>query len=67
MMNMWKCTIRRLATEETAVTSTEYALIAALIAIVCTVALIAVGTNLGAVYTNVCNQVSIAVTGAPAC
>jgi Flp pilus assembly pilin Flp len=49
------------------VTSIEYALLAALIAMVCVVAVKTAGTNLSALFTDVCNKVSDAISGAPAC
>jgi pilus assembly protein Flp/PilA len=51
--------------EEEAVTSIEYALLGVLIAVVCVAAVKAVGTNLSALFTDVCNKVTEAVTGTP--
>lgn len=53
--------------DEQAVTSIEYALLAALIAMVCVAAVKTTGTNLSALFTDVCNKVSDAISGAPAC
>ena len=53
--------------DEQAVTSIEYALLAALIAMVCVAAVKTTGTNLSSLYTDVCNKVSDAISGAPAC
>ena len=58
---------RRFLLDEHAVTSIEYALMASLIAMVCLGAVIATGTNLSVLYTNVCNKVTDAISGAPAC
>ncbi|MDD5250369.1 MAG: Flp family type IVb pilin [Rhodocyclaceae bacterium] len=66
-MNDLTFALRRFLEDETGVTSIEYALIGSLIATVCVAMLVAVGANLNALYTNVCNQVSTAVAGAPAC
>jgi pilus assembly protein Flp/PilA len=66
-MNDWKYALGRLAEDESGVTSIEYALIGSLIATVCVVTLVSVGGNLNSLYTNVCKQVSTAVSGAPAC
>jgi pilus assembly protein Flp/PilA len=53
--------------DEQAVTSIEYALLAALIAMVCVAAVKTTGTNLSALYTDVCNKVTKAISGAQAC
>jgi pilus assembly protein Flp/PilA len=53
--------------DEQAVTSIEYALVAALIAMVCVAAVKTTGTNLSSLYTDVCNKVTEAISGAPAC
>jgi pilus assembly protein Flp/PilA len=53
--------------EEEAVTSIEYALLAVLIAVVCVAAVKTVGTNLSALFTNACNKVTAAISGAPVC
>ena len=66
-MISWKHALWHLATDETAVTSIEYALVASLIAAVCTAMVAAVGDNLGLLYLRVCNEVSTAISGAPAC
>jgi pilus assembly protein Flp/PilA len=58
---------RNFLLDEQAVTSIEYALLAALIAMVCVVAVKTAGTNLSALFTDVCNKVSDAISGAPAC
>jgi pilus assembly protein Flp/PilA len=59
--------IRRLLLEEEGVTSIEYALMGALIAVVCVVTITAVGNDLKGLYTLVCKEVSNAISGAPAC
>ena len=66
-MISWKHALWRLAADETAVTSIEYALVASLIAAVCTAMVVAVGYNVGLLYLRVCNEVSTAISGAPAC
>lgn len=66
-MNNWKRALRRLMTDEAGVTSLEYALIGSLIAVVCIAAIGAVGGNVSALFTVVCNEVSTAISGAPAC
>jgi pilus assembly protein Flp/PilA len=53
--------------DQHAVTSIEYAFMAALIAMVCVATVKAFGTTLSALYTDVCNKVSDAISGAPAC
>ena len=53
--------------KEEAVTSIEYALLGVLIAVVCVAAVKTVGTNLSTLFTDVCNKVTEAVTGAPSC
>jgi pilus assembly protein Flp/PilA len=67
MMSDWKCRLKRLAREKTGVTSMEYALMASLVAVVAIAAVIALGTNVDALYTKVCNQLSAVISGAPAC
>jgi pilus assembly protein Flp/PilA len=53
--------------DEAGVTSIEYALLAALIAVVCTMAVSVVGTNTRDLFMTICNAVSTAVSGAPKC
>ncbi len=57
----------RIARDEDGVTTIEYALMAALIAITCFLAVSAFGVNLRLLYTKVCNEVTSAISGAPAC
>jgi len=52
---------RRLQREDDAVTAIEYGLLAALIAVVCVVALQSTGTSLGALYDYWCAAVSAAL------
>ena len=56
--------IQRFVREEEGVTMVEYGLIAALIAIVCIVAITKVGTNLNLVFTEICNKLGNAIGGA---
>jgi pilus assembly protein Flp/PilA len=51
------------ARDDSAVSSIEYALVASLIAVVCVAIVATVGTNLSALYQDICNQVSTAVNG----
>jgi pilus assembly protein Flp/PilA len=67
MMTDWKCRLKRLAHEKTGVTSMEYALMASLIGIAAMVAIIALGTSVDVLYTDVCNQLSSVISGASAC
>lgn len=59
--------LRELATNDNGVTMLEYALVAALIAVVCVVLVGAVGGNVTALYTQVCNEITTAISGAPTC
>jgi pilus assembly protein Flp/PilA len=59
--------IQRFVREEEGVTMVEYGLIAALIAIVCIVAITNVGTNLNLVFTEICNKLAGAIVGGAAC
>lgn len=59
--------LRKLATDESGVTTLEYALVAALIAVICIAVVGAVGMNVAALYTLVCNEVTTAISGAPTC
>ena len=52
---------------EEGVTMVEYGLIAALIAIVCIIAITNVGTNLNVAFKTICNSLAGAVTGGTAC
>jgi pilus assembly protein Flp/PilA len=52
--------IARFAKDESGVTAIEYGLIAALIAVVIITALIAVGTNLTTVFTDVASNLTAA-------
>jgi pilus assembly protein Flp/PilA len=53
--------------EQQAVTSLEYALLGVLIAVTCVATLSVLGGNVGALYATICNSVSAAISGAPAC
>ena len=53
--------ISRFLEDESGVTSIEYGLIAALISVVCIVAMTAVGTQLRAVYTSVSTALAAAL------
>ena len=53
--------------EQQGVTSLEYALLGVLIAVTCVATLSVLGGNVAALYTNICNAVSTAISGAPAC
>jgi pilus assembly protein Flp/PilA len=53
--------------EEEGVTMVEYGLIAALIAIVCILAITLVGNNLNIAFETICNALAGAVTGGTAC
>lgn len=58
---------RLLLGDDTATSSIEYALVGSLIAVVCVIVLALVGSNLSALYMEVCNQVSGAVSGGSPC
>jgi pilus assembly protein Flp/PilA len=58
--------VEQLLVQEEGVTSIEYALLASLIAVVCGLAVMAVGTSARDLYTAVCNVVA-AATGNPPC
>jgi len=58
---------RRFFSEEHALTSVEYAMLAVLIGTVCATAVTALSTNLLDLYTTVCNAVSNAAFGSPIC
>jgi len=60
-------TLHDMAGDEAGVTTLEYALVAALIAIVCIAVVGAVGLNVAALYAIVCNEVTTAISGAPSC
>jgi pilus assembly protein Flp/PilA len=53
--------------DERGVTMVEYGLIAALIAIVCIVAITNVGFNLNVAFETICNALAGAVAGGQAC
>ncbi|MGH8730046.1 MAG: Flp family type IVb pilin [Burkholderiales bacterium] len=53
--------------DESGIAAIEYALIGALIAVVCVATITNVGLNVINLYNAVCNAVSTAVSGAPAC
>lgn len=56
--------IDRFLRREEGVTMVEYGLIAALIAIVCIVAITGLGTNLNAAFVAICNAIAVPVGGA---
>jgi len=66
-MNNYFAAIAGFIVREKGVTSIEYALIGALIAVVCVVSVTATGSNVNNLWTIVCNEVSTAISGAPAC
>jgi pilus assembly protein Flp/PilA len=66
-MNKLTSGARRLLFSEKGVTSIEYALIAALIAVVCVVMVTAVGGSVNELWTTVCQAVDAAIPGAGAC
>jgi Flp pilus assembly pilin Flp len=53
--------------QESGVTTIEYAFVAALIAMVCFVVVVAFGASVHDLYLDVCNQVTQAIGGAAAC
>ena len=53
--------------EQEAVVSVEYALVAVLIATTCATILMALSSNVLHLYDVVCNAVSTAISGKPAC
>jgi pilus assembly protein Flp/PilA len=57
----------RLLREQEGVSTLEYALLGALIAVTCVATLSILSGNVKALYTTICNSVSIAISGAPAC
>jgi pilus assembly protein Flp/PilA len=59
--------VQRFVREEEGVTMVEYGLIAALIAIVCIVAITNVGKNLNLVFKEICNKLAGAITGGTTC
>lgn len=59
--------IVRSAIDERGVASIEYALVSSLIAMVCALSVRAFGESVIALYTLVCNTVTTAISGAPAC
>ena len=56
--------IKRFLKDEEGVTMVEYGLLAALISIVCIVAITAIGTNLNTAFETICNALATAVGGA---
>ena len=58
---------RTFAASEEGVTMVEYGLIAALIAIVCIVALTGTGVSVKEAFTKICDTVKTAVTGTATC
>jgi pilus assembly protein Flp/PilA len=59
--------IKRFLKEEEGVTMVEYGLLAALIAVVCIVAITNIGVNLDIVFDTICNALDGAVPGGNAC
>lgn len=57
--------IKKWLADDAGVTMIEYGLLAALVAVVCILAVTNLGTNLNATYSNVCQAVITAITGAP--
>jgi len=58
---------RRFLSEEHALTSVEYAMLAVLIGTVCATTVTALGTNVLDLYTTVCKAVSNVAFGSPIC
>ena len=59
-----KSIISKFMREEDGVTMVEYGLLAALIAIVCILAITGLGTNLNSAFTSICNAIAGAVNAA---
>ena len=59
--------IKQFLLEEQGVTMVEYALLGSLIAVVCTLSVMAVGGATNDLFIGVCNAVTTAVSGAPGC
>ena len=59
--------IRKFLQEEDGVTMVEYGLIAALIAIVCIIALTGTGVSVKEAFTKVCDTLKTAVGGTATC
>ena len=59
--------IKNFAPEEEGVTMVEYGLIAALISIVCIVALTGVGVSVNDAFVRICNVLKTAVGGGATC
>jgi pilus assembly protein Flp/PilA len=66
MTHLYREGIAAMRRKEQGVSSIEYALLGALIAVVCALTVTAVGANTALLYTFVCNQVAAAI-GGPAC
>ena len=66
-MNELSATFSRFLVDEHGVTSLEYALVGVLIPVVCVAVLTLLGSRVHALYVPVCNAVSTAISGAPAC
>jgi Flp pilus assembly pilin Flp len=58
---------RRCALREKGSVVTEYALLIALIALVCFLTVVAVGQGALGLWTSACNEITTAIAGAPAC
>jgi pilus assembly protein Flp/PilA len=59
--------VQRFMKDEEGVTMVEYGLIAALIAIVCLLAVTTVGNNLNIAFETICNALGKAVVGGATC
>ncbi|HET9413371.1 MAG TPA: Flp family type IVb pilin [Pseudolabrys sp.] len=59
--------IKRFLKDEEGVTMIEYGLLAALISIVCILAITLVGNNLNIAFETICNALAAAVPGGAAC
>ena len=59
--------IKNFVSQEEGVTMVEYGLIAALIAIVCIIALTGTGVSVQEAFTKICNTVKTAVGGTATC
>lgn len=58
---------RRFAAEDDGAVFSEYALVSALIAVVCVLAVVGIGQGALGLMISACNAVSTAVSGAPGC
>ena len=66
-MNKLMTGIKRFVQDEEGVTMVEYGLIAALIAIVCIVAVTGVGVSLKETFSKICTSLKTAISGTATC